>query len=519
MPHSAGVPGVIVWADGVDATLGGVPVMMTGPGIDYTGTTDSTTAMQAICDANPGVTIRMKNGFLKFSSITLSKGQWLDGMGWRDYRDYFGGFGNADWMVDSHSSGTVLRSTATSGNAITIADAVSSTEGSVANFILIGPGTGTSVGIAIGSSTAGVVHPRWHNVKVANFATGVKTMEVYEGSFYDLTVHGCVTPLSLYTNTNQNAFYGLDLMFNTGPAIIDSTSVVNAFYSPIAQSNAGSGFEVSGADNVWINPYFENNVGYGIDIIGDGNTIIKPKMAGTGDGINVQATADSTYLQGNFTGRLTDAGTNTIIMDPGYAGASLPANVIAGSGLVLRASDTHGNTKGAGTDVLAALTTGSYNSAMGAYAQMALTTGSFNSAMGVTAQEALTTGSGNSAMGMSAQLALTTGSNNSAMGYNAQATDGVTATIANLNRGIAIGYNAQNTASNTAVLGGTQPADRVTLCLGNYGETGSGRGGISLTNNYTNPSTNPAGGGILYSDAGSLKWRGSSGTVTTIAPA
>lgn len=33
------------------------------------------------------------------------------------------------------------------------------------------------------------------------------------------------------------------------------------------------------------------------------------------------------------------------------------------------------------------------------------------------------------------------------------------------------------------------------------------------------PSTNPSGGGVLYSEGGALKWRGSGGTITTIAPA
>lgn len=33
------------------------------------------------------------------------------------------------------------------------------------------------------------------------------------------------------------------------------------------------------------------------------------------------------------------------------------------------------------------------------------------------------------------------------------------------------------------------------------------------------PSSNPAGGGILYAEAGALKYRGSSGTMTTIADA
>lgn len=42
---------------------------------------------------------------------------------------------------------------------------------------------------------------------------------------------------------------------------------------------------------------------------------------------------------------------------------------------------------------------------------------------------------------------------------------------------------------------------------------------IAVPDATTVPSTNPSGGGVLYSEAGALKWRGSSGTVTTIAPA
>ncbi len=48
---------------------------------------------------------------------------------------------------------------------------------------------------------------------------------------------------------------------------------------------------------------------------------------------------------------------------------------------------------------------------------------------------------------------------------------------------------------------------------------GSGAGVIGIANAGTLPTTNPTGGGVLYADAGALKWRGSSGTVTTIASA
>lgn len=52
------------------------------------------------------------------------------------------------------------------------------------------------------------------------------------------------------------------------------------------------------------------------------------------------------------------------------------------------------------------------------------------------------------------------------------------------------------------------------------GGMGGGAGGVAgIGNAATAPSTNPASGGVLYAEGGALKWRGSSGTVTTIAPA
>ena len=46
-----------------------------------------------------------------------------------------------------------------------------------------------------------------------------------------------------------------------------------------------------------------------------------------------------------------------------------------------------------------------------------------------------------------------------------------------------------------------------------------GQGVVAIGNALVAPTTNPASGGILYVEAGALKYRGSSGTVTTIAPA
>lgn len=51
------------------------------------------------------------------------------------------------------------------------------------------------------------------------------------------------------------------------------------------------------------------------------------------------------------------------------------------------------------------------------------------------------------------------------------------------------------------------------------GAFGGGDGVIGIANRVVVPSTNPALGGVLYAEAGALKWRGSAGTVTIIAAA
>lgn len=48
---------------------------------------------------------------------------------------------------------------------------------------------------------------------------------------------------------------------------------------------------------------------------------------------------------------------------------------------------------------------------------------------------------------------------------------------------------------------------------------GGGVGVVAIANAGTVPASMPTGGGVLYAEGGALKWKGSDGTVTTIAPA
>jgi hypothetical protein len=50
------------------------------------------------------------------------------------------------------------------------------------------------------------------------------------------------------------------------------------------------------------------------------------------------------------------------------------------------------------------------------------------------------------------------------------------------------------------------------------GSYGGGVGVFGIANARTVPTTNPTGGGVMYTSGGALYYRGSSGTVTTIAP-
>ena len=57
------------------------------------------------------------------------------------------------------------------------------------------------------------------------------------------------------------------------------------------------------------------------------------------------------------------------------------------------------------------------------------------------------------------------------------------------------------------------------LAFGSSGSFGGGVGVMFIANGTTVPTSNPTGGGILYVESGALKYRGSSGTITTIANA
>ncbi len=192
-----------------------------------------------------------------------------------------------------------------------------------------------------------------------------------------------------------------------------------------------------------------------------------------------------------------------------------------------------------GTDALYSATAGSSNIAIGASA-LYNSTASNNTAIGNFALNADTTGTSNTAIGRASLLGITTSSGNVAIGecagrYQADNTTPLGATDNSVYVGsnacgfnnsdsnsIVIGAYAKGIGANSVVLGNDSIA--TTMLKGNVGvntpdQFGSGAKVIGILNATTVPTTNPTGGGVLYAEAGALKWRGSGGTVTPLAPA
>lgn len=219
----------------------------------------------------------------------------------------------------------------------------------------------------------------------------------------------------------------------------------------------------------------------------------------------------------------------------------------------------HSNT-GCGVSTLYNLTTGYNNVAVGFRSALALTTGARNMAIGTAALNSLTTGTDNVAIGNgslffivgasynvaigSDSLQLATGSTLVGIGYLAgyDNTSGSNNTYLGYNCGRGITTGSGNTIIGSQITGlSASLAGHVVIGDGNGNKRiwidtsnncgigaaaglgasafGTSAAGVLSLGNGVAPSTSPAGVGQLYVESGALKYRGSSGTVTTLAAA
>ena len=190
------------------------------------------------------------------------------------------------------------------------------------------------------------------------------------------------------------------------------------------------------------------------------------------------------------------------------------------------------------------LSSGTYNVGVGWLAGRFTSTGTYNTAIGGQANYGNQGGTGVTAIGYGAALGVAGSSHTGGTYVGYYAGNGVTA---GGNYNIALGYyagaystnqsnelfinsiNRTNRAGDIAksIVYGVQaaaPEDQTltfnaSVAIGGAASLGGGKGVAFIANANTVPTTDPTGGGIVYVEAGALKFRGSSGTITTIAAA
>lgn len=154
------------------------------------------------------------------------------------------------------------------------------------------------------------------------------------------------------------------------------------------------------------------------------------------------------------------------------------------------------------------LYTMNYSTCIGSLALTNVLGADYNTAIGYAAGTNVTTGGSNILVGPNTAAALTTGTRNLLFGYGVDVAAGSTSNYMSIGN-LLFSDNIDGTGTSAS--------------SGNLGirstSYGGGAGVIAIANRGTAPSTNPSGGGIIYVESGALKYRGSSGTVTTLADA
>lgn len=247
----------------------------------------------ALSAATEGDTIHLPVGLYQFTSLPVVKGVTIKGAG--RWSIVVASKGDAQWAIANYGTnfgGTVLACTATSGNAVEFDGAGSKViQADLRDLMVLGPGSGTSVGISHGTASTPVARCGISNVTVANFATGL-VVHCEEGNYQQVAAVGCQKGAVIADNNNYFAVLSAQACSTTG---VEISGVGNLLDAPLIQANTGVGlrFVNGGNGNRVQTPYFENVAGSGAivgDVGADFNTV---------DGMHCGTVADTVAFAGN----------------------------------------------------------------------------------------------------------------------------------------------------------------------------------------------------------------------------
>lgn len=369
------------------------------------GTTDDTAAIQAALNfAQNGQSVYFPTGYYLFSSVSKIGTVRLVGDGFTNALQ--APFGDSEWSNKGNFSGSVLISTATSGTAISMGDAVD-TAGplwifQMQDLMIVGPGTGASTAIKF---TRGVGH-YVQNVLMANFKVGLDLESCQDGTYNKIAAKGCDTGvyLSGSITSNQSVFYNPEIQSYAQYGMRIVSAALVSVFGGLFQDAKGSGIGIkteasSGSNNVFKAVWFESTVGtYAIYDLGLYNTYENCYFSRPTDQVYFGATAyactlkDSRFAPGinsavyiaasasqitisnvfiPGTTPIYDGGTNTVVINSpsaSYAGQfAVPIGTINVAAPVESVASVNSKRNANGTSYYSELTTANDVSLFGKY--------------------------------------------------------------------------------------------------------------------------------------------------------
>lgn len=256
----------------------------------------------------------------------------------------------------------------------------------------------------------------------------------------------------------------------------------------------------------------QNNVFIGLETgqtsIGIGGSTFIGRRSGQNS-----ASSASTYI-GDHSGFNTTGYGNTSIGSFSLTSTSTDGNVAIGQRALEKQTSGEQNV-GIGDYALNENITGSGNVGIGTWALRGQGGSSRSNNIGIGRQSGrlLTTGSTNCLIGSYSGYVLTTGSRNVLIGFEVGRTQ-ISATVNDL-------LMIHNSDTDTPLIWGDIANNNAGINFNiSTASVGTASDGVFYIGNATAvPTGNPVGGGVLYVEAGALKYRGTAGTVTTLGPA
>ena len=222
-------------------------------------TTDVTTYLQAALDAVvDGGSVYIPTGYYLFSTVSTTKAVRLIGDGFTNKLQAL--FGAAAWSTASNFGGSVLISTATSGNSISIGLASVNNTLQLKDFMLVGAGSGTATGIQLLRSVGNDVS----NVLVCNSSRGWFMDQCQDGLYSKIASKGCKSGIELggIITSGQTVLINPEVQsFDTVGIKIDIASMVMIYGGLIQDGRGGYGMiltATTSSKNLIQGVWFEN---------------------------------------------------------------------------------------------------------------------------------------------------------------------------------------------------------------------------------------------------------------------